>query len=301
LNRYTLAGLAIESDLPLPELQPRSFGEAVVRIEVRRALPTVRGLHATDMGFSAGPGTVEMDVPGVARFLVIDGSRILVQPAHQADPATIRLYLQGSVFGALFHQRGLLPLHASAVCVRNLCVAFSGDSGAGKSTLSAYLRRRGHAGMTDDVLVVQEGELDVVGQPGYPYARLCADAAHALEIDLRACSQVDAVRDKYLVGMDPDAGFCGFAKPFARLYILAEGTSEPSIARLNTLEAMAELTRNTYRAFLLEPMGLLAAHVALCAQLAQRVRVYRLSRRRDLSEMDAVVDLLETHLEDPDA
>ena len=67
-------------------------------------------------------------------------------------PADVRLFLLGSVWGALALQRGLLPLHASAVGRGRTVHAFTGPPGAGKSTLAAALAARGYPLFTDDML-----------------------------------------------------------------------------------------------------------------------------------------------------
>src|SRR6185437_15564144 len=65
-----------------------------------------------------------------------------------------RSYLMGSLFAVLCHQRGLLPLHASAVATGEGAIAFLGSSGAGKSSLAAFLARAGYRVLADDICVI---------------------------------------------------------------------------------------------------------------------------------------------------
>ena len=66
----------------------------------------------------------------------------------------VGLFLFGSPWAALALQRGLLPLHASAVSRAGAVHAFTGGSGAGKSTLAAALGGYGLPFFTDDVLLL---------------------------------------------------------------------------------------------------------------------------------------------------
>src|SRR5258708_39789946 len=82
--------------------------------------------------------------------------------------------------GAIFHQRGLLPLHANAIEVGGQAVAFVGPSGAGKSTLAAYFRDRGYRVLCDDVWVVSFGsDGEPLAWPGVPRVKLWGDALAA--------------------------------------------------------------------------------------------------------------------------
>ena len=168
-NRYSLFGLQLDSDLPLPELfEAAADPPADVRIEVG-AVPVdgefEAGLHAVD-------GGALLVIDKVARYFVGDGSRIVIEPDEFASERNVRLFLLGSVFGLLLHQRRMLPLHANAVEIDGSVAAFMGRSGAGKSTLAAWLNDRGFPLIADDVAVVDfEGATPFI-VPGLPRLRL---------------------------------------------------------------------------------------------------------------------------------
>ncbi len=56
-------------------------------------------------------------IPDIARFLLNDGSEIVVAPESEAGDADIPIFILGTVFGILLHQREQIVLHASAVRV----------------------------------------------------------------------------------------------------------------------------------------------------------------------------------------
>ena len=63
----------------------------------------------------------------VGRFLLRAGREIQIDLAPSSNHDEVRAYLLGAVFGALCHQRGITPLHASVTDAADGCVAFVGD------------------------------------------------------------------------------------------------------------------------------------------------------------------------------
>jgi len=167
LETFHIFGLLVESELPLPELitvvSPPNvyirFGKIIEQVEI----PSVSGIcyrNYTDKFL--------MKVDGVACFLVENGNSITIDRAEGGSDDEIRLFLLGSAFGALIHQRGILPLHGSAIVVNNQALIFSGISGAGKSTLAAGFMKRGYMLLTDDVCVITlDNEGKPIAHPGY--------------------------------------------------------------------------------------------------------------------------------------
>src|SRR5580704_8529252 len=116
LNAYRAYGLTIYTDLICPELRPypHSTNDPDVTITVLPELnETLHPLE--DRYYEVRPGYFQLDVPGVAHYRVEEGQRIVIQPLPGASPEQIRLFLFGSALGTLLYQRGLLPLHGSAV------------------------------------------------------------------------------------------------------------------------------------------------------------------------------------------
>lgn len=101
----------------------------------------------------AGDRVLIMPPCGV-RFLVEGGETIRYQLADGVDSATLRLFLLGTAWPVLAMQRGLLPLHASAVACGANVHAFTGGSAIGKSTLAAALAGRGPPFFADDVVLL---------------------------------------------------------------------------------------------------------------------------------------------------
>ena len=96
-------------------------------------------------------------IRNVADYEIRGGRRILVWPAAGAANKDVELFLFGPVWSTLCHQRGLLPLHASAVVTSGGITAFAGHSGAGKSTIAAFMCSLGYELVTDDVLPISFG------------------------------------------------------------------------------------------------------------------------------------------------
>jgi hypothetical protein len=122
-----------------------------------------------------GDQTAVICIPEVATYRIGDGAWIEVDVAEEADPAAVRLFLLGSAFGVLLHQRGEVPLHVSAVVVDGMAWAFTAPSGTGKSTLAAGLHlHEGLPLLADDVAVVRlskDGTIPMV-YPGPPVLKL---------------------------------------------------------------------------------------------------------------------------------
>src|SRR5215510_9302338 len=127
---YTAFGLCLATEFPCPELAP---GRGSPDVRIRYGVVPAQLTAAKKIGahYQAAPGQLLLTIDGVARFLVQDGAEIIVERAPESDDDSLRLFLLGSVIGALLQQRGTLTLHSSVIEVDGGCVGFMGHSGAG--------------------------------------------------------------------------------------------------------------------------------------------------------------------------
>lgn len=289
---YSLFGLGIRSDIPLPDVIE---GEAAVpSIEIRTGalpddLPTAPGYNVTELG------TV-LNITRVARYLIREGCEIIVERDPAGSDRNVRLFLLGSALGAVLHQRGLLPLHANAIDIGGRAVAFAGHSGAGKSTIAAWFHDRAHQVVADDVCVIALEDDRPVAFPGLPRLRLWRDA---LEASGRAVDDFEASfddTDKYDVPTGP--GAASVPLPLDRIYFLERSPPEAGEARIRRLigvEAVDAIISNTYRGAYVRAIGRTEAHLKLCLRLARAVPVFSAERMWGYDAFDEQARLLERH------
>ncbi|MCA1658501.1 MAG: hypothetical protein LC627_04285 [Verrucomicrobiaceae bacterium] len=296
LHDYSVFGLKVRSSLPLPEL----FSATDSR---RPDVIVSRGAIAEDelapLGMSAVDGALILTIDGIGRYKIDGGHSITIDAAPEIPERNLRLFLLGSAFGALLHQRGLLPLHANAVEIAGKAVAFMGPSGAGKSTLAAWFHERGHRVIADDVCVVGfDAKGHPFAAPGLPRLRLWAEALKLMDRDASGLerSYVSSQEEKYDVPISPEAAALREV-PLTAAYLLERG-EHFAISPLNGVEAADAVFANTYRGAYLELAGGQEGHWRVAMQLVRAVPLYRAVRQWDLGCLDDQCEQLRAHAVD---
>jgi hypothetical protein len=287
VNAYWAYGLSIHTDLVCPELPPHPHpaGDPDVTIRVLgREAAALRPL--LDRRYDVQPGHFRLDVPGVARYSVEDGRHILIEPMADSTPEKIRLFLLGSTMGALLYQRGLYPLHGSAVETPWGAMIFVGAQGAGKSTLAAEFHRQGYRLLSDDVCAVERSNEGLRILPALAQIRLCADAYQRLGTP--EGSHLDV--DKYVVPMGER--YCPAPVPLRAIHVLADHGA-PRFERLRGLAKVQCLLENLYRPFYLKGQSTQSEVSRMAGIIAQHASVFRVSRRRDATLPQDLVGFLE--------
>lgn len=283
MHHYTCYGLRIASELIMPEMSPHLPGDAPPDVRIRLAALPVTGpadARQRHARLWVGEQVLRLHVPGIARYEVRDGREILLDAEPAADPASLRLFLQGSALGALLMQRGYLVLHGNAIRVGDACMICVGDSGAGKSTLAAAFLQRGHDILADDVVPI-----DAQGRavPGFPRIKLWRDAADRLDIATTGLAPILPGMDKFNLPLLRDEQALT-PLPVRWIYVL--DWHEEDVLRLEPIQGLARFARlreNTYRAGFLVDQGARARHMADCARLAEQVHLRRVMRPADKS------------------
>jgi hypothetical protein len=293
---YRAFGLRIRSSLPLPELiRDDSDGDPDAQVICGSVPADLPDASLVRKRFQATAGALLLRIEGVARYLVTDGSQIVVEPEPQAHEEDVRLFLLGSALGALLHQRHDLVLHGSAIEVGGGCAVFLGTSGSGKSTLALAFRERGYPILTDDVSVVRPGSDGALAvQPGYPQARLWLDSLASVNIAGEDLRRIRRSMEKRALPLD--ASFFPSPLPVGRIYILRPVDHDIRIEPLGGSRRFAALRSHTYRFRYLEGSGSKAKHFQLAVQLARQAPISVVRRPRDLRRLAELVDRLQADL-----
>ncbi|MCK6580851.1 MAG: hypothetical protein L6Q98_22385 [Anaerolineae bacterium] len=292
---YRLYGLHLESDFAVDGLLPIEAGALPADILFRQgsAPSSLSGVVESGSLYQVTPREFLLSVPNIARYYVQDGRQITVDAAPDADEESVRLFLLGSVLGTLLHQRGMLPLHASAVETPGGAVLFTGTSGAGKSTTAAALTRRGYRLIADDITVVYAGQDGIpMAAPAFPQMKLWAESLHKLETNTEGLRRVRPMLEKYM--LTTEDSFRDEPLPVRVVYILSSHNQDT--LELTPIEGMAKvraLRNHVYRRRIMEQMGADSTHFAALTALASRTALRKIRRPQHMFLLDELLTLLE--------
>jgi hypothetical protein len=176
----------VRSDIALPDLAPWQGDDRSPDVIFRLGQAPERPGDPVFVGsfVQAWPDGAHRFYPAHGAVYDIDaqGREVVIDAAEPAS-ADVRVFLLSAVLSALCLKRQLFPLHASAVRIDGVAVAFVGLSGVGKSTIAAALMRQGHSVLADDLTAVEAGAVGgPMVWPTFPYLKLCGDALEHLHL-----------------------------------------------------------------------------------------------------------------------
>jgi hypothetical protein len=294
---YVLCGWQVRSDLPLTAVPTQlRAGESVdVRIEIAQgASPMAACTQPYVFEHSAARSLIK--IGEVAEFEVSEGRRIRVWLAPGAARKDAEIFLLGPAWASLCHQRGLLPLHASAIRTTHGLVAFCGHSGAGKSTTAAVMVTSGYELVADDVLPIS---LHQNASPGaWPYLRRMKLSSESIpQLALSPVATVGTRLDREKKFVRPRLAAADEWVRLERIYLLEtdRGISR-AIDRLVGAEAVRALIDQTYHFPFVSMSGRFREHLEMCAHIASRVPIYRLPRFAGLGTENRLAAVIRAHL-----
>ncbi|MEK0315262.1 aldolase [Cohnella sp. 56] len=283
-QHYRAFGLRIHSDIEFPELPAWENGmqETVAdEVVVRFAYLADEWAEWTRQGgiWRADAKRFMFRIAGAAIFEIRDGAVIEVCPEPNADPDELRLFVLGSCMGAVLMQRGLLPLHGSAVVIDGRAYGIVGESGAGKSTLAAAFLQAGYRLASDDVIALkfEPGSDRPLVIPSYPQQKLWQQSLDGFGMPSDRLRPIFKRETKFAVPVNES--YDDRPLPLSGLFVLSKTEEiEPILSSVSKLSSLPLLRSHTYRQFWLDRMGLTTWHFQMTASTAAHVDIYRLQR-----------------------
>jgi len=296
--RYSVYGLSLDACLELPELMPVAGPDlapespAQVRVQWGQVPGALEEARRSTARFQAKPEHLLLYAEGVGRVLVSHGREIQVELQPGAAMASVRSIILGPVLGAIMHQRGLLPLHASGIKFGDGCVIFCGRPGTGKSTLAGLFVQRGHPMQADDVCVLGENPAgSPLVYPGYPQLKLWGDALKAVGNLSAAFPPIQLFPERFAVRTE---GFHGKPLPVQRIFILSPSEQDHvEVSPITGLNKYKTLRSQTYRRRFAAGLGIEASRFPLAQRVVERVPMHRVHWPRGQFLLNELADVLE--------
>jgi hypothetical protein len=191
--------------------------------------------------------------------------------------------------GALLYQRGLFPIHGSAVESRRGAMVFVGAQGIGKSTLAAEFHRQGYRLLSDDVCAVEPKETGLQVLPAHSHVRLCPDAYERLGPEQNAPFNVD----KFILPLG--RGYSPSPMPLKAIHVLADKESgDPVFELIRGFDRIQRLLENLYRPHFLEGQYTQSDLMRLAGTIAQKSLMVEVRRKRDTELISGLIGFLES-------
>ena len=171
MTRYHLHGLTVESPVLLRADVARRHDappDLVVEYRGERAVPDELCPGALLQGYTSGSqllcttvrcddGSTVLRLHGSVEFEICPDRRtVQAWNDPRCSLEMLGIFVVGHLLSTVLALRGETVLHASAVEIDGIAVAFVADSGIGKSTMAALACARGARFVTDDVLRLRE-------------------------------------------------------------------------------------------------------------------------------------------------
>jgi hypothetical protein len=308
MKPYWLCDFVIASNAPLPELaraEQNQKPEFIFHLHIARQ-PQKRDVaiwfnewrypdEEPWLYFAHTPEGYLFRFPDLADFQVSEnGKHISCHPVPEIPAHTINhIFLNQIMPIILSGKAGRLALHASAVVIEDVGVAFLGMTGKGKSTLAGNFCGQGFPLLTDDFLVVEERNKQLFGLPSYPSLRLWEDVLPAVCEMESSLSQVAHYTEKKRLSIgDSRMPFSAQPAPLKHLYVLTgpeenNDENEVAIEPLSPRDALIEVTKYAFHLDLNDAEQRRSEFVKI-GRIVELVKCFRLSYPQDLDLLPKV-------------
>jgi hypothetical protein len=315
--RYRIYGLNLSSDSPIPGLQEETDYSAGPELCVELCAEPEWARDALQLPSSilqyiaACPETKDpafvLTSLGERQFFQLaysDGTRFVVNGVATKIWGTagvsqtvddLATYFLGPVMGFILRRRGIMALHASALCIDGKAIVLAGEAGAGKSTTAAALALRGAPILCEDIAAIEERNEGFTVEAGHTRVCLWPESVEMLMGRPDALPLLAANWEKCYLPLDGSkATLEKQNQPLAAIYVLSPREAAPDAPRIEEVsghQVLLDLVQNTYMNWVLD-RSQRAAEFEVLAHLISKIPVRRVVPHRDPAQIGALCDLI---------
>lgn len=311
---YRIFNIALDSQTPIPELSHMTgpTDASIFRFVLSESNPAAdtdinwfHHWHDPNGSISITAGRDDkyywLRFPQLADFKIQLSEQKITGFKHRNTPdTTIRHMLLDQVIPRILGQQYQLILHAGAVVLENRkTVGIIGASGWGKSTLMSSFYQQGAELITDDCLLIEFRDNNVLGIPNYSGIRLYDDSASAVFGDQYQVSPMAhySVKQRVLLEIDKAVDLVRSIQLDA-LFLLDDPVNCRSIDEVSvtTVRGMNELMALVGQTFVLDVTDkiLMAKQFRYCgALLDSGLPMFKLRYPRDHTKLPDVRSAVE--------
>jgi hypothetical protein len=290
---YFSNGLIINSVIPFPEM---NTCDKIPQVDIIYGeVPyQVSNIIYEDQYQQIGENEYLLTIPDVADYWVKDKSLVLIKIYPNANIADVRMYFLSAILPLLVHLHLLLPLHSCCINIQGNGFLIGGESGSGKSTLALGMHRKGYTILNDDVSTIDFTENgNVFAYPGYQQIKLLPESLNEYDLKKEDFEKLGIQIEKYKFPINLDRNIESI--PIKALFFFEHNEQIKSIdiSELKGLDAFIQISKNTFRNQFIKAMNLQKEHFQLCSKIAQKVKVFKISRPKNIQAKE-FADFMET-------
>lgn len=300
MNKYTLYGLVIETDIEISHLLKTDDNSNPVDVVIKQGnckdevTEYLKKVDAYEKRYEIGfDYSCFLNKGGY--YVIKNGDTIIYETKDGFTPESLSPWLLGFAFSMVLLQRKTLAIHCSAVCEKgdgseNDILLISGRSGAGKSSLTKKLMEAGYKLMADDVAAVRCDE-EVTVYPAFPYQKLCRNEVDKRELNYDDLIYINEDKDKFLVPVE-DKFSSVPGKIRCMIYIVVADVPEVQVRKLSGLDQMMAIRRNLFLAILNGDWLNSPEVLSLCLKMAGSCPVYLVTRPSEGDTLEKISDIV---------
>ncbi len=237
---------------------------------------------------------LELNIANLGNFKVESGNQITITHNTDIAPEETLVFLYGSCMGGILYQRGIIPLHGSAVLTEKGAVLFLGVSGTGKSTTAAALAERGYPIISDDISAIRLEGSKAVLIPSKADLKLWKNSFDLLNKSTKGLKPISNKFDKYYLPIEQMEQNSKESYEIYKIYILNIRKNK-TVEFSNPIkgdEKFFKVTEHSYRSSYIEGMNKTEIHFMVLGAVLNKAEVKEVYRP-EKGALSTFIDKLE--------